>query len=151
MKRSIIPVLIALIVLFSVGGIVSYIFLGKERQFLKIEIPASYLETTDSSRFSVQPVIITRSVSTDSVLVFFPKDKKKSEVFVYDQMNYNRLLFGDHHGAPKFIPDAEGLRILFDRPVINFSGFPSGKYYVHVTACDFGGFLQLNISDSLHK
>jgi hypothetical protein len=150
MKRSLFPILIALLVLFSIGGIVSYVFLGKERQFLKVEIPPSYLETTDTSRFSVQPIPITRSFDSDSVLVFFPKNKKKSEIFLYDQINYNRLLFGDHHGTPIFIPDAEGLRVLFERPVINVSGFPSGKYYVHLTSCDFGGFLQLNISDSLH-
>jgi hypothetical protein len=150
MKRSVFPIIIALIVLFSVGGIVSWIFLHHERQFLKIEIPESYLETTDTSRFSVQPIILTRSLPNDSVLILFPKKEKQSEVFLYDQLNYNRLLYGDHHGVPIFVPDAEGLSAMFDRPVINFSGFPSGKYYVHVTACDFGGFLQLNISDSLH-
>jgi len=150
MKRSFLPILIAFIALFAVGGIVSWIFLHRERNYLKIEIPASYLETTDTSRFSVQPIVLTRSLPDDSLLIFFPKKEKKSEVFLYDQLNYNRLLFGDHHGVPLFVPDAEGLRAVFDRPVLNFSGFPAGKYYIHVTACDFGGFLQLNISDSLH-
>src|ERR1700751_3225393 len=107
MKRSIFPIIIALIVLFSVGGIVSWIFLHHERQFLKIEIPESYLETTDTSRFSVQPIVLTRNLPGDSVLIFFPKKEKKSEVFLYDQLNYNRLLYGDHHGVPIFVPDAE--------------------------------------------
>src|SRR4051812_13398235 len=100
MKRSVFPIIIALLVLFSVAGIIAWIFLHHERQYLKIEIPASYLETTDSSRYSVQPIIINRSLPDDSVLVFFPKEQKKSEIFLYDQLNYNRLLFGDHHGIP---------------------------------------------------
>ena len=150
MKRSVFPIIIALLVLFSVAGIIGWIFLHHERQYLKIEIPASYLETTDTSRYSVQPILVNRSSPNDSVLVFFPKEQKKSEIFLYDELNYNRLLFGDHHGMPMFIPDSEGLKAMFDRPVLNFSGFPAGKYYMHVTACDFGGFLQISISDSLH-
>ncbi len=150
MKRSVLPILIAFLVLFAVVGIASRIFFQHQRQFLKIEIPPSYLETTDSSRFSLQPILITRSLPDDSMLVFFPKKEIKPEVFLYDQLNYNRLLFGDHHGVPTFIPDDEGLTAMFNRPILNLSGFPSGKYYVHVTNCDFGGFLQLNISDSLH-
>ena len=149
MRRSILPILIAFIVLFSAGAVVIVIFFERERQFQKIEIPTSYLETADTSRFSVTPILISRSFPDDSLLVFFPKGEKRSQVFLYDQKNYNRLLFGDHHGSPIFLPDLEGMTAIFDRPVINLSGFPSGKYYVHVTACSFGGFLQLNICDSL--
>jgi hypothetical protein len=149
MKRSIFPIIIALIVLFSVGAFVLSTLFRHQRQLVKIEIPPSYLETTDTSRFSVQPIVLNRGLKDDSVLVFFPKKQVKSEIFLYDQLNYNRLLFGDHHGIPMSIPDEEGLKAIFERPVINFSGFPAGKYYVHVTACDFGGFIQLNIADSL--
>lgn len=127
------------------------IFFERERQFQKIEIPISYLETADTSRFSVTPILVDRSFPDDSLLVFFPKNERHSQVYLYDQKNYNRLLFGDHHGVPVFLPDLEGMSAIFDRPVLNLSGFSSGKYYVHVTACDFGGFLQLIINDSLKK
>jgi hypothetical protein len=151
MRRSVLPIGIAFIILFAAGAIVTWIFFQRERQFQKIEIPASYLETADSSRFSVTPIMINRNFPDDSVLVFFPKTETHSQVYLYDQKNYNRLLFGDHHGTPEFLPDLEGMSAMFDRPVINLSGFPAGKYYVHVTPCDFGGYLQLNISDSLRK
>ncbi len=149
MRRSILPIFIAFLVLFSAGGIVSFIFFQRERQFQKIEIPASYLETADTSRFSVTPILLNRNFQDDSLLIFFPKNETHAEVFLYDQTNYNRLLFGDHHGTPVFLPDLEGLTAIFGRPVINLSRFPAGKYYVHVKPCDFGGFLQLNVSDSL--
>ncbi|MCX6311620.1 MAG: hypothetical protein NT084_08275 [Bacteroidetes bacterium] len=149
MRRSIIPIIIAFVVLLSAGGIVTYIFFQRERQFVKVEIPPSYLETVDTSRFSVTPILLKRNYPDDSLLVFFPNNQSKSQVFLYDQANYNRLLFGDHHGVPMFLTDQEGLTAIYGRPVINLSRFPVGKYYVHVTACDFGGFLQLNISDSL--
>lgn len=149
MRRSFLPILIALFVLFAAGGYVVWIVFSKERQFQKVEIPEAYLETVDTSRFSVTPLTLIRSLPDDSVLVFFPKQESKSQVFLYDQVNYNRLLFGDHHGIPLFLPDSEGLKAMFGRSVINFSGVPAGKYYMHVTACNFGGFLQLNITDSL--
>ncbi len=150
MRRSFFPVFLAIIVLFAAGGYGIWILNSKERQFHKVEIPETYLETTDTSRFSVTPINLKRNFPDDSLLIFFPKQKIRSQVYLYDQANYQRLLFGDHHGVPVFLPDMEGMKALFGRPVINLSGMPQGKYYVHVTACSFGGFLQLNVSDSLH-
>jgi hypothetical protein len=149
MRRSFWPVFIAVVVLFSAGGLVLWTLFGKTRHLQKVEIPASFLETTDTSRFSVTPLLLKRNFPDDSLLIFFPKQETRSQVYVYDQANYNRLLFGDHHGTPVFLPDLQGMTALFGRPVVNLSGFPQGKYYIHVTACDFGGFLQMNISDSL--
>lgn len=150
MRRSFFPLLIAFIMLFAVGGYVGWILYSRERQLQKIEIPEVYLEAADTSRFSITPITLTRNYPDDSLLVFFPKqENSRSQVYLYDQANYNRLLFGDHHGVPVFLPDQVGMKAMFGRPVINLSGFAAGKYYVHVTACSFGGFLQLNISDSL--
>jgi hypothetical protein len=149
MRRSFWPVFIAVAVLFSAGGLVWWTLFGKTRHFQKVEIPAAFLETTDTSRFSVTPLLLKRNFPDDSLLIFFPKQERRSQVYVYDQANYNRLLFGDHRGTPVFLPDLQGMTALFGRPVVNLSGFPQGKYYIHVTACDFGGFLQMNISDSL--
>ncbi|MEO6243143.1 MAG: hypothetical protein ABIQ40_17565 [Bacteroidia bacterium] len=150
MRRSFFPVLLAIMVLFTAGGFVAWILFSRERELQKIEIPEAYLEAADTSRFSVTPLILKRVFPDDSLLVFFPKLQSQSRIYLYDQENYNRLLYGDHHAVPSFIPDLEGLKALFGRPVINLSGVPAGKYYVHVTACSFGGFLQINISDSHH-
>jgi hypothetical protein len=150
MRRSFFPVLLAVVVLFAAGGFVGWILFSRERQLQKIEIPEAYLEAVDTSRFSITPIPLTRSFPDDSLLIFFPKqENSRSQVYLYDQENYDRLLFGDHHGVPVFLPDLEGMKAMFGRPVINLSGVPAGKYYVHVTACSFGGFLQLHISDSL--
>lgn len=150
MRRSFFPVLLAVMVLFAAGGFVTWILFSRERQLLKIEIPEAYLETADTSQFSITPLTLKRSFTDDSVLIFFPKLKSHSQLYLYDQENYNRLLYGDHRAVPSFLPDLEGLKALFGRPVINLSRVPAGKYYVHVTACNFGGFLQFNISDSEH-
>lgn len=142
--------MLAVVVLFAAGGLVAWILFSRERQLRKIEIPEAYLEAADTSRFSITPLTLTRSYPDDSLLIFFPKrENSRSQVYLYDQENYNRLLFGDHRGVPVFLPDLEGMKAMFGRPVINLSGVPAGKYYVHVTACSFGGFLQLNVSDSL--
>lgn len=151
MKGSLFPVVFAFLILLGAGGMAAWIYYEKERQYHKVEIPASWLESADTSRFSVQPISLTRTSSDDSLLLFFPHQENRSQIYLYDQENYNRLLFGDHHGMPTFLPDMEGMKALYGRPVINLSGFPEGKYYVHVTACSFGGFLQLSISDSAAK
>ena len=149
MRRSFLPVFLAIAALFTAGGMAVKFAFSRQRQFQKVEIPVSYLETSDTSRFSVTPITLLRTYSDDSLLVFFPKQQSGSQIYLYDQSNYNRLLFGDHHGVPLFLPDLEGLTAMNGRPVVNLSRFSEGKYYVHVTACNFGGFLQLNIRDSL--
>jgi hypothetical protein len=149
MKKSFWPVFLAILVLFATGGLVVKLVFERQRQFQKVEIPASYLETSDTSRFSITPITLLRTFSDDSLLVFFPKPETHSQLYLYDQPNYNRLLFGDHHGVPVFLPDLEGFTAMNGRPVVNLSRFPQGKYYVHVTACNFGGFLQFDIRDSL--
>lgn len=149
MRRSILPVLIAFLVLIGAGIVASLIFFDRERQFQKLEIPPSYLETTDTSRYSIQPLLLKRDFPDDSILVLFPADNKHSQIFIYDQKNYKRLLFGDHRGIPLSQPNAAGYAAVYERPVLNLSGFTAGKYYVHVTSCSFGGFLEIELADSL--
>lgn len=149
MRKSLFPILIAVIVLGGAGAVTSWVFFDRERQFSKLEIPPSYLETADTSRFSIQPLLLQRSYSDDSILVLFPEEQKPSQIFVYDQKNYSRLLFGDHHGVPLSQPNAAGYAAVYGRPVLNFSRFPEGKYYVHVTSCNFGGFLEIELQDSI--
>ncbi|HLG02236.1 MAG TPA: hypothetical protein VI731_01495 [Bacteroidia bacterium] len=149
MRNSVLPIVIAVLVFVSAGVFVSWVFFTREREFRKVDVPASWLETADTSRFSVQPVLLGRNYPDDSVLVLFPKTNKKSQVFIYDQKNYYRLLFGDHRGNPIAQPNAEGYAALFGRPVLNLSNYPQGKYYVHVTSCSFGGFLEIELLDSL--
>lgn len=151
MRSSFFPVTIAVLVLLGAGSAAAWLFLDRERHFQKVEIPESYLETTDTSRYSVQPVLLTRNFPDDSILVLFPAGEERSQVFLYDQANYNRLLYGDHHGIPMSQPNSEGYRAVFGRPVLNMSGFPEGKYYVHVTGCNFGGFFQVEIADGEKK
>ncbi|MBI3509387.1 MAG: hypothetical protein HY064_01900 [Bacteroidetes bacterium] len=148
MKRTFFPIVIAVIVLVTAGAVVLWVFFSKEREFQKIEIPGSYLELTDSSRFALQPILIVRKFPDDSILVLFPGSENHSQVFLYDQKNYNRLLFGDHKGEPVIQSVDEGLSALMNRKVINLSNYKSGKYYVHATACNFGGFLELELLDS---
>src|SRR5687767_3534097 len=100
MKGSLVPIVIALLVFLGVGTVVSWVFFKRERHFHKVEVPPSWLENADTSRFSVQPVLLGRNFPDDSVLMFFPEENKRSQIYIYDQKNYNRLLFGDHRGQP---------------------------------------------------
>jgi hypothetical protein len=145
MRKAILPILIAISVLSGVGYFAYRVMTDRQRQYQKVEIPESYLEISDTSRFSIQPIELIRIFPDDSVFVFFPETESRSQLYLYNEANYNRLLFGDHHGIPMSQPQAEGYAALFGRPVLNFSGYPEGKYYVHVTQCNFGGFIQIAI------
>lgn len=149
MRRSIFPFVLGFLVLLGVGYFVYQIFSTREREFQKLEIPASYLETVDTSRFSIQPLLLTRAFPDDSILVLFPENKSNSQIFIYNEKNYSRLLFGDHQAIPLSQPNADGYAAVYGRPVLNLSGFDAGKYYVHVTSCNFGGFLEIEVADSL--
>lgn len=141
--------MLALIFLLSAGAYAAWVLGNPERQQQKVEIPSSYLETSDTSRFSLQPVLLSRVSKDDSIMLFFPPDKSGSQIYMYDQKNYNRLLFGDHHGMTIPQPYAEGYAAQFGRPVLNLSGFEQGKYYVHVTSCNFGGFFEIQLIDKI--
>ena len=81
MRKSILPLLIAFVVLFAAGSFVTWMFFfTRERQYQKVEIPRSWLETADSSRYSVQPVALWRSYPDDSIMVFFPELEGGSQV-----------------------------------------------------------------------
>ncbi|HEU4716181.1 MAG TPA: hypothetical protein VFU15_00020 [Bacteroidia bacterium] len=147
MKSTALPLIIAFLVLAAAGAIVSWAFFHRDRQLQLVDIPPSYLSSVDTSRFSVQPLVLTREFPDDSVLLIFPANTSLQHIFVYDQKNYNRLLFGDHHGMPLFFADAEGLSAMKGKPVINLSDHPGGKYFIHVTSCNFGGFLQIELED----
>ena len=89
MKRSFLPVLIAILILAGAGLIVTYVLFSREREFQKVEIPPSYLELADSSRFALQPILLSRKFKDDSVLVMFPQGNGRSQIYLYDQKSYN--------------------------------------------------------------
>ena len=153
MRRSFFPLLLAILVLLGAGAYVGWIFFHKDHhpQLQLVEVPESYLETSDTSSYSVQPIDLKRSFSDDSVLLLFPASQRGHEIFIYDSLNYDRLLFGDRKGAPMFIPSSEGLSAIFGRPVLNHSGLANGKYYVHVTDCNFAGFFEIELEKPLKK
>jgi hypothetical protein len=148
MRKAIIPIILAVIVLSTAGYFAYQTFTERPRQVQKIEIPESCLETSDTSRYRVQPIFLERHFSDDSILVFFPEKSKKSQLFMYDQSNYSRLVYGDRKGIPMVSQaEAASYKALFGRPAINLSGRPEGKYYVHVTHCNFGGFIEIVLAD----
>jgi hypothetical protein len=149
MRRSILPISIALIICLSAGLLAAWVFFGRERHFRKVDIPVAWLETIDTSRFSVQPIRLDRSFPDDSVLVFLPGENSRGQIYLYDQKNYQRLLYGDHHAIPLSQPNAAGYAALFGQPVLNLSNFATGKYYVHVTSCNYAGFLQIELVDKV--
>lgn len=121
--------------------------LNRERCIQKIEVPEEYLITLDSSRYSVQSILLERTFSDDSLLLLFPEANRKSEIYLYDRRNYYRLLLGYNDVLTIPQENKEILKALFNRPVVNLSGLEPGKYYVHATACNFGGYFEVEISD----
>ncbi len=120
---------------------------SRERCVQKIEVPEEYLETMDTSRYAIQSILLERTYQDDSLLILFPVENQKSEVYLYDQKNYFRLLLGYSDVVSVSQENRDLLRAVFDRPVVNLSGLPPGKYYLHATSCNFGGYFEITLSD----
>ncbi|HTF05839.1 MAG TPA: hypothetical protein VK826_17545 [Bacteroidia bacterium] len=148
MMRNFFPFVLAFLVLGLVAWFVLSELFSRERCVQKVEVPESYLETMDTSRYSVQSILLERTYADDSVLMLFPEANRESQVYLYDQKNYFRLLLG--HSDVVTVPQEHKdiLRAVFHRPVVNLSGLKEGKYYLHATACNFGGYFEINISDA---
>jgi hypothetical protein len=121
--------------------------MNRQRCVQKIEVPEEYLNTLDSSRYSVQSLIVERTYHDDSLLMLFPEANRKSEIYLYDRRNYYRLLLGYNDVVTIPQENKEILRALFNRPVVNLSGLEAGKYYIHATSCNFGGYFEVEVSD----
>jgi hypothetical protein len=147
MRRNLLPVIVALCVLCGVGWMVFTELTHRERNVQKIEVPESYLETMDTSRYSIQSILLERQNEDDSLIILFPESNERSVVYLYDQKNYYRMMLGysDFTTIPQ--ENKEILKALFNRPVVNLSGLKEGKYYLHATTCNFGGFFEITISD----
>lgn len=141
------PFIIAFAVFAVAAWFVVAETLNRQRCVQKIEVPEEYLNTLDSSRYSVQSLLLERTYHDDSLLMLFPEANRKSEIYLYDRRNYYRLLLGYNDVVTIPQENKEILRALFNRPVVNLSGLEAGKYYVHATACNFGGYFEVEISD----
>lgn len=148
MLRKSFPFVLALAVLSVAAWFVLSEIFSRQRSVQKIEVPESYLETMDTSRYSVQSITLERGYPDDSLLVLFPEANRNSEFYLYDQKNYNRMLLGysDIVSVPQ--ENKEILDARMHRPVVNLSGLKEGKYYLHVTACNFGGYFEIEIADT---
>lgn len=152
MLRRSFPFIVAIIILAFVGWYIVAEIMSRPRSVQKIEVPESYLMTMDTSRYSIQSLVLERKHADDSLLILFPEANRQSDFYVYDQKNYNRMLLGysDIVAVPQENKDILNARM--HRPVVNLSGLQAGKYYLHVTACNFGGYFEIQIVDpeSIH-
>ena len=152
MLRRSFPFIVAIIILAFVGWYIVAEIMSRPRSVQKIEVPESYLMTMDTSRYSIQSLVLERKYADDSLLILFPEANRQSDFYVYDQKNYNRMLLGysDIVAVPQENKDILNARM--HRPVVNLSGLQAGKYYLHVTACNFGGYFEIQIVDpeSIH-
>lgn len=147
MLRKSFPFVIAFAVLAVAGWFAFSELFSRQRGVQKIEVPESYLETMDTSRYSIQGILLDRKYSDDSILILFPDNNRESQFYVYDQKNYNRLLLGYSDVVTVPQENKEILKARMHRPVVNLSGLAAGKYYLHVTECNFGGYFEIELND----
>ncbi|GAB4133875.1 MAG: hypothetical protein Fur0041_06480 [Bacteroidia bacterium] len=145
MKTSVIPVIIGLLILCGAGGFAWWVFFHHERQLQIVEIPESYFTTSDTSRFGLQSLTIERLCHDDSILVVFPVTERKTEAFVYDAPSFEKMKAFNTSALPLSQPHVDLLKAYCKKPVINMSGYDPGKYYIHLTACNYAGFFEIEI------
>jgi len=148
MLRKSFPFVVAFIILGITAWFVLSELFSRQRGVQKIEVPETYLATMDTSRYSIQGILLERKYPDDSLLILFPESNNESQFYVYDQKNYYRLLLGytDVVTIPQENKDI--LKARMHRPVVNLSGLKPGKYYLHVTQCNFGGYFEIEIAEA---
>ena len=148
MLRKSLPFVLAFIVLGITAWFVLTEVFSRQRGVQKIEVPETYLETMDTSRYSIQSILLERAYPDDSLLILFPENNSESQFYVYDQKNYNRMLLGYHDIVTIPQENKDILKARMHRPVVNLSGLSPGKYSLHVTGCNFGGYFEIEIADA---
>ncbi|MCU0434010.1 MAG: hypothetical protein MUC87_11190 [Bacteroidia bacterium] len=131
---------IGLVLLLVVCGWAGWLFLRDKPPVLRVEIPEELVNLSEPSKFDVQPVDLKRNKFGDQLQVFFPAVKRETRVSVYTEQNYRRLMQETGQVSPLYLTDAEQLRAVHGRPVLNFSNLPDGSYYVHLSSCNYGGY-----------
>jgi hypothetical protein len=148
MKIGFIPLLLIFLVLAAVAYM-AWMVLRPERRTLRVRVPESYLTITDTSRFSLYPIEVPRKQLDDSVLVIFPKSVRNSAVYLYDSLNYQRLLANDKRARPML--QTAGLAERVGSPTLNLSRQKAGSYYAHLTSCSYGGFFEIQLAAPLQQ
>gem|GEM_PF-1666665 len=142
--KKLIIVLLSLMVC-GVAGFSGWLLLHEDRHTIVAEVPADYLETADTSRFSTYPVDLARFSAKDSVLLIFPSGENGGNVsvLVYDSLQYALLMDGERSAKP--MEKATLLGKLRQEPLVNFSGIPDGSYYARLSSCNYGGFIHVKL------
>ena len=139
-------ILLFFMVLLGIGAIDvgAWIMLDEKRRIVEIQIPAEVLETVDTSRYSIYPVMLQRFSEKDCVLVTFPPGLSSNvSLQLYDSARFERLKSGNRNVAPLSYPLRLGKWM--QKPIINLSGQPDGSYYTRLSYCNFGGFIQIQL------
>lgn len=146
MKSNRVPLFIGIFLLLAVMGWLGWLLLREKPPVLQVEIPEALINLSEPSRFDVQPVDLKRNKFGDQLRVLFPKVKRETHVSVFTEGNYKRLIQDLGQATPLYLADAEHLRVLHGRPVLNFSTLPDGNYYVHLSSCNYGGYFCFRLS-----
>jgi hypothetical protein len=145
-KSNRLPVFAGVLLLLAASGWAGWLLLREKPPVLRVEIPEALLNLTEPSKFDVQPVDLKRKQFGDQLLVFFPEVKRETRVSIYTEGNYKRLIQDLGKASSLYLADAEHLRAVHGRPVLNFSLLPDGNYYVHLSSCNYGGYFCFRLS-----
>ncbi len=140
MKKDRRFIFIGIVLLLAVLAGLGWLLLREKKTVTHIEIPARLLETAEPSKFSIQPVDVVRQQLSDELMVLFPQVKRETRLSLYDAKGYSQLMTGESNVRPIYLHDAEKLRTIYGRPVINFSALPDGNYFAHLSSCNYGGY-----------
>ncbi len=106
-------------------------------------VPFDVLEGCETGQGKCDPVTITRSSLSDSVVLIFPSGGTQSDVFLYDVNEKDKSAFSQ----PK--PIRQDQRFAGEgKPSLDLTGLPDGKYRSQMVACGLGGGFDLVIATS---
>lgn len=142
--------LLIIVVLGVIATAVYYFTRANEavRAVQVINIPETFLQTADTSRFDMQQVDIVRNSNNDSLVVLFPFADSKVKPYMYNEFNYKLISGYRSKVYPVNQPYSDMIRSITGKPNLNLSRLKEGTYYVHLTGCNYTGFFKIAVKNS---
>lgn|GEM_PF-5129065 len=142
--------LLIIVVLGVIATAVYYFTRANEavRAVQVVNIPETFLQTADTSRFDMQQVDIVRNSNNDSLIVLFPFSDSKVKPYMYNEFNYKLISGYRSKVYPVNQPYSDMIRSITGKPNLNLSRLKEGVYYVHLTGCNYTGFFKIAVKNS---
>ena len=107
------------------------------------DVSKDFLIGCETGKNSCRPIETKRQSHSEKLTVHFSISAISTDINLYDSTYLTQIAKKTSTGSIK--PLRAGFISVEDKPSLDLTGLPDGRYYVHILGEDVGGVFQLNI------